>query len=182
MDFITESNSELDSALFVEVLHAYGMARLRVNGASMLPSIWPGDILEVRRPGEVKIASGELVLFERGGRFFAHRVVGMVEMPMAEVRDAREPIRKRDGSLKPILQRDESPSRTFLVTRGDRQRRSDPPISPEELLGRVTAIVRGNRRIAPRRRWWGRVASWVLCRSDLCTRIVLRCQWAVARR
>ena len=86
MDTIPDARSGLKGELFLEVLRTFGSARLRVTGTSMLPSIWPGDILEVRRPGEVKIASGELVLFERGGRFFAHRVVGMVEMPMAEVR------------------------------------------------------------------------------------------------
>ena len=38
----------------------------------------------------------------------------------------------------------------LLVTRGDRQRATDSPISNEELLGRLTKVLRGNRGKVPR--------------------------------
>ena len=44
---ITDKRSELKSELFLEVLKSSGEAKLAVNGTSMLPSIWPGDVLEV---------------------------------------------------------------------------------------------------------------------------------------
>ena len=146
MDTSKDPRSQLKGQLFLEILKSSGQARLAVTGSSMLSSIWPGDILEVRRQNTAEICPGEVVLFERDGRLLAHRVV-----------------EKMGG-----------PERTLLVTRGDGLRASDWPVSPEELLGRVTAILRGGRRIKPCLTRWGRVASWMLSRSNLCTRLALR--------
>jgi hypothetical protein len=146
MDTIKDTRSELKGQLFLETLKSFGQAKLAVTGTSMLSSIWPGDILEVRRQNAAEIRQGEVVLFERDGRLLAHRVVAKVG----------------------------GPERALLVTRGDALRAPDSPVSPEELLGRVTAILRGGRRLEPRLTRWGRVASWVLSRSDLCTRLALR--------
>ena len=62
--------------LAAESLRLAGRLRLRVGGSSMLPAILPGDILEVQARHARDISPGSVVLFERGGRFFAHRVVG----------------------------------------------------------------------------------------------------------
>ena len=86
------------------------------------------------------------MLFVRDGRFFAHRVVGK--------------IRRED--------------RTLLVTRGDRLKENDPPVSPAELLGRVTGVIRGNRRLVPSFTFWRQAGSWALRRSELGTRMALR--------
>lgn len=56
-----------------EILMLSGTLRLRVNGWSMLPTIWPGDTLVIRTPDEVR--TGDIVLFERDGRLFVHRVI-----------------------------------------------------------------------------------------------------------
>ena len=146
MDTIKDIRSELKGQLFLEVLKSSGQAKLAVTGTSMLSSIWPGDVLEVRRQNAAEICPGEVVLFKRDGRLLAHRVVAKVG----------------------------GPERTLLITRGDRLRMPEPPVSPEELLGRVTAIVRGERRTEPRLTRWGRVTSWVLSHSDLCTSLALR--------
>jgi hypothetical protein len=60
------------------------------------------------------------------------------------------------------------------ITRGDRLSYNDPPISCADLLGRIVAIERGKRLIIPRHGFWTRVASWILCRSELCTAVLLR--------
>jgi len=52
-------------ALVGEVLHRFGEARLRVTGSSMLPSIWPGDELTVRRRAVSELRTGEIALFTR---------------------------------------------------------------------------------------------------------------------
>ena len=143
---ITDSRGEVQSDLFLEVLRAFGEAKLAVTGASMLPAIWPGDVLEVRQQSMAEVLPGHIVLFGREGRLFAHRVV--------------EKLGREDG--------------TVLVTRGDCLGKPDPPVGPQELLGRVTTIVRGERRIVPRVTRWGRVASWLLRRSEFSTRVVLR--------
>lgn len=61
--------------LATESLRLAGRLRLRVGGSSMLPAIRPGDILEVHARRARDITPGSVVLFERAGRLFAHRVV-----------------------------------------------------------------------------------------------------------
>ena len=61
--------------LAADSLQRTGRLRLRVTGWSMLPAIRPADILEVRRAEASEVVAGRIVLFQREGRFFAHRVV-----------------------------------------------------------------------------------------------------------
>lgn len=58
-----------------EVLRSSGTLRLRVTGWSMLPAVWPGDTLIVERVDSSEVAAGDIVLFGRERRLFAHRVV-----------------------------------------------------------------------------------------------------------
>jgi signal peptidase I len=62
-------------ALAAEVLRAAGTLSLRVFGGSMLPSIWPGDILTLRRAHASDIHPGKLVLYARDNGFVVHRAV-----------------------------------------------------------------------------------------------------------
>jgi hypothetical protein len=41
----------------------------------MLPAVWPGDTLELERTNCHKLSTGDIVLFRRDRRLFAHRVV-----------------------------------------------------------------------------------------------------------
>src|ERR1039458_9326454 len=61
--------------LAAEVLRSSGSLRLRAIGASMLPAIWPGDVLTVQRRDAENAQPGDIVLFARGGALVAHRVV-----------------------------------------------------------------------------------------------------------
>ncbi len=61
--------------LTAEVLQSYRELRLRVFGSGMLPAIWPGDILAIDPCGIADAGLGDIVLFARHGRLFAHRVV-----------------------------------------------------------------------------------------------------------
>jgi len=45
------------------------------TGASMLPAVWPGDVLSVCRGSSTQALPGDIILFARQGRLFAHRVV-----------------------------------------------------------------------------------------------------------
>jgi hypothetical protein len=58
-----------------QVLRRFGAVRLRAFGSSMLPAIRPGDLLDVERAAPAGIVPGDVVLFERSGRLFVHRVV-----------------------------------------------------------------------------------------------------------
>jgi len=62
-------------SLAAEVLQSTGELRFRVSGISMLPTLWPGDLLRIRANPSSQIGPGDVVLFEREGRFFVHRVV-----------------------------------------------------------------------------------------------------------
>jgi hypothetical protein len=105
-----------------QVLRSFGTLRLRVTGSSMLPSLWPGDLLLIHPEDFGRISTGDIVLFARGGRLFAHRVVSSAD--------------QRGGEQ--------------LVTRGDALRLQDPPITSAELLGRVCLILRAGKWTAPR--------------------------------
>jgi len=58
-----------------EVLRTSGRLRLQVNGWSMLPTIWPGDTLQLERARREELSAGDIVLFHRDRRLFAHRIV-----------------------------------------------------------------------------------------------------------
>jgi signal peptidase I len=58
-----------------EAIERFGAARLRAYGSSMAPAIQPGDLLHIERARPGDIRRGEVILFERDGRLFAHRFV-----------------------------------------------------------------------------------------------------------
>ena len=132
--------------LAAEVLRSSGRLRLRATGASMLPAAWPGDVLSVRSQDAVEALPGDIVLFGREGRLVTHRVV---ERTLCQ-------------------------DRIQWVTRGDSVGGNDAPVSSDAMLGRVIAIERGHRRIVPRQSGASRFVSWILCRSELATRLLLR--------
>ncbi len=138
----------LACALAGDVVRTFGEIRLRVFGTSMVPSILPGDLISVQRADSAEISTGEIVLYERKGRIFAHRVVNFTA----------------------------SPALSFLITRGDRLQHNDPPVSPDELLGRVISIQRGNSqwRPAPRLSGWKRAIIHIFQNSDLATYLYVR--------
>ena len=71
---INESHA-LKCEMAAEVLRSSGALQLRVTGWSMLPTVWPGDTLIVERVNFAEVAKGDIILFGRGRRLFAHRVV-----------------------------------------------------------------------------------------------------------
>jgi signal peptidase len=64
----------LGCELTVDVVRTFGEARLKVNGASMLPSVWPGDVVTVQRRELAELQPGQIVLCYREGELIAHRV------------------------------------------------------------------------------------------------------------
>jgi hypothetical protein len=66
--------------LAADALRQGGHLRLCVHGESMLPSLWPGDFVEIEACSLSDIRAGEIVLAMRGHRFFLHRVDGPESM------------------------------------------------------------------------------------------------------
>ncbi|HLK33942.1 MAG TPA: S24/S26 family peptidase [Terriglobales bacterium] len=107
---------EIKCALFAEIVSQYGTGRFKALGSSMIPSIWPGDTLLVEGAELVHMLPGDIAVYLREGRLFAHRVVRHAEAPAAA-----------------------------LITRGDAMTCEDPPVHVHELLGRVVAVEPGPR-------------------------------------
>jgi hypothetical protein len=153
---IPEARDQNRCALAAEVLRASGELKLQAMGLSMLPSLWPGDLLTIQssqpgrfashiKPSEIK--PGEIVLYVREQRFFIHRVV-----------------------------RNDLKCNGFLISRGDCMAEDDPPVQSHELLGKITAIRRGSRLVEPVRRLsvLRRMMAYWLCRSNFLRQIVLQ--------
>jgi signal peptidase I len=134
--------------LAAEALRSWGVVKLRATGASMLPTLWPGDLLTVRAVGPEQVEPGEVVLYMRQERFFIHRIVS------------------KD------LTREDAP----LVTRGDCMSENDPAIERSELLGKVTEVQRSGVAFVPARELslFRHLLAWLFCRWSLFRRVGLR--------
>lgn len=63
------------SGLVADALRLGRHLRLRVHGESMLPTLWPGDVVEIASCSREEVRPGEIVLAQRDGRLFLHRLV-----------------------------------------------------------------------------------------------------------
>jgi len=125
MSVITSANCAREMA--VEVLHSSGCLQMQVTGASMLPTLWPGELLTIQAQSLDQVQPSEVVLFSREGRFFIHRVV-------------------RKLQIRPEAR---------LITRGDALPSLDATVFPIEFLGKIVSVRRGDRDIPvpPCSRW-----------------------------
>lgn len=134
----TESQEQLKHSLASEVLRTAGKFRLAAFGYSMLPTLWPGDLLTIQSQSLEQVQPSEVVLFSREGRFFIHRVVRKVKMGLE----------------------------TRLITRGDALPSVDATVFPLEFLGKIVSVRRGDRDIpVPACSSWRRLTGLALTYS-----------------
>jgi len=73
---MARSNGKAErSALVADALRLSGRLRLQVHGESMLPALWPGDVVEIASCSLEDVRPGEIMLTRRDGRLFLHRLV-----------------------------------------------------------------------------------------------------------
>jgi signal peptidase I len=144
MPLMTEAREAHKVDLAVEVLGLNGSLRLRALGTSMLPSIWPGDILRIENKSGKDIVPGDIVLVARDGRFFIHRLI--------EKRDSQW-ITRGDS----LPQNDIPVPEDHVLGKVSAIHRRNRVIVPNP---RVTTLVRG--------------LAWILCRWDSLRNITLR--------
>ena len=60
--------------LLADVLRQFGTAKLTVVGGSMLPALWPGDVVTLQPHAESELRAGQIVSYRRGGLLITHRV------------------------------------------------------------------------------------------------------------
>lgn len=133
-----EAHEDAKLVLAAEMLRRQGTVQLKAWGTSMLPAVWPGDVLTIQHIAHDEAAPGDIALVLRDGRFFVHR---LVEVHRGE-------------------------NRSSWITRGDATPDNDPPAAAFELLGRVAGICRGKRSFVPSRRISlpSFAMAWMLCR------------------
>lgn len=123
-----------DALQIATQLQEHGRVHLLVRGSSMQPWVRPGDIALIRRSGIDEVRCGDVVLFQREDRLFVHRLV------------------EKRGTLR----------EAEFVAKGDAHPGPDGVINNELILGRVTCIYRGEKRIdldSPRQLALGLVVS-----------------------
>jgi signal peptidase I len=108
------SRQHIQLDLAAEVLRRFGEVQIVELGRSMIPSIYPGDVLTIRAEQRSAARCGDIVLHLREGRFCVHRVTRTWQ----------------------------ERGRLMFATWGDAAARQDPPFDENQLLGRVTAIIR----------------------------------------
>ena len=75
MTSILGSREDPKLALVGEMLRRRETVRLELRGTSMLPSLWPGDLLTIQSAAYDELVPGDIVLVLRDNRFFVHRLV-----------------------------------------------------------------------------------------------------------
>jgi signal peptidase len=122
-----------------EVLGKGSTFQFRALGGSMFPFIRPGDLLTSKAVEPTDLSIGEVLLYEREGRSFVHRLI-----------------------KKKIIN-----GTQLFITRGDHLTFSDPAIPGSQILGKVICIERRGRVIhldTPFQRMRGRflafASSW----------------------
>jgi hypothetical protein len=108
------SREHVQLDLAAEVLRRFGEVRIVELGRSMIPSIYPGDLLTIRSGEKSAARCGDIVLHLRAGRFCLHRVTRTWQ----------------------------ERGRLMFATWGDAAAQQDPPFDEDQFLGRVTTIVR----------------------------------------
>ena len=73
----SQIQTSMRTELTAEVLRRFGFARIRVQGSSMLPSLRPGDEIEVLSCSVAQVNQGDIVACRRDDRLFVHRVASV---------------------------------------------------------------------------------------------------------
>lgn len=141
---VTLETNAVKCELAADSLRAYRKLSLQVLGWSMFPAVQPSDVLVVDRICSSDVADGDIILFTRDRRLFAHRVIASKEA-------------------------------NGVLTRGDAMPAPDAPVKENELLGRVSSIVRNGRHIQPRKtlRISQRIVGTLFHRSEIAARVIV---------
>jgi hypothetical protein len=74
MDSAADLRDVAKRSLVAEVASAFGQVQLKVTGTSMIPCVWPGDILTVSRTSAAEVTPGHVILCYRDQELVAHRL------------------------------------------------------------------------------------------------------------
>lgn len=148
MELRTHKRETLKLELGAEVLRSFGELRFVARGASMIPAIFPGDVLLVRHQPLAAMRCGDVALWSSNGCFCAHRV----------------------------LRIEKNCDTAAIVTCGDTLAQEDTAVTDSELLGHVYAVIRRGKRIelVRKQRFLLRGIAFLARHSDFLTRWLIR--------
>jgi signal peptidase I len=106
-----------------ELLRSGRTIRFRAPGHSMSPLIRSNDLLLVQPIDSGGVRRGDILLYRSADQLTAHRLVD---------------VHPDSGAAAPRL-----------VLKGDARRTPDPPVAPDQILGRVVAVERNDREFDP---------------------------------
>jgi signal peptidase I len=134
-------------SLVLEVLREHGEIRISALGLSMLPTLWPGDVLTIRAVTVDQCEPGDIILCEWQGRLVIHRV----------------------------MRREFRAGKSCLITRGDAISHEDSAVCARQVLGRVAAVERQGQTFAvPRLSGLARTIGLLLSSSARVRSLALR--------
>lgn len=80
--------------LVAHVARASGKVQLRVRGASMVPALWPGDLLMVRSCCPSEVTPDSIIVFRQDQRLIVHRLIHRTGNEIITRGDARPQLDK----------------------------------------------------------------------------------------
>lgn len=114
--------------LVAHIARASGKVQLRVSGASMVPALWPGDLLTVRSCCPHELAPNSIIVFRQDQRLVVHRLIRRIGDQMVTRGDARRHV---DRAYEPGQ----------IVGRVESVMRNGRPVSPRNSLWQQIVAV-----------------------------------------
>ncbi len=99
-----------------DILLKHNMIKLRIVSGSMYPAVRAGDLLQVAPMPAEELQPGDILLCHNQGQLICHRLV------------------RRYANI----------GKLYVVTKGDRSSKCDPPLAANQVLGRVVRLRRGS--------------------------------------
>jgi signal peptidase I len=75
--------------LVTDIARASGKVQLKVTGTSMVPALWPGDLLTVRSCSPYELAPGSIIVFRQDQQLIVHRLMHRLGDQIVTRGDAR---------------------------------------------------------------------------------------------
>jgi len=138
----------------------------------MLPTLWPNDVIAVRRVPHSDIVPGKLVVYTWEGpeKFSVHRAVRWD----ADAASVATGVTVSMFTVHRAIRWEHDAG--ALITRGDSILEYDPPVQTSRIYGEVVAVQRGGRRLAPALKLTGasKLFCYFLRRSGRLRNLLLR--------
>jgi signal peptidase I len=96
MDSPAKCRSAAGCELVRDVARQFGEVRVKIIGSSMIPAIWPGDVLTVRHREPAELQPGQIVLYQREEMLIAHRITSIQG---ANVITRGDSVQREDASI-----------------------------------------------------------------------------------